>query len=748
LFEELKRRNVIRVGIAYLAVAWLIAQVVETILPLFGFDETPARIVVIVLAIGFIPALVFAWAFELTPEGLKKDGDVDRSGPVSPRTGRKLDRMIMVVLALALGYFAVDKFVLDPRRDAASIEAATEEAVEQAFAEAAAALPEHSIAVLPFRNRSANEENAEFFSDGVHDELLTNLSRIRELKVISRTSVMNYRDTTKNLRQIGEELGVAKILEGGVQRAGETVRINVQLIDASTDDHLWAEVYDRQLSAENIFAIQTEIALAIANALEATLSPREQELLAILPTANLEAYDNFLMARQLLERSNWQSLRDAQSHLKKVIELDPEFVQAYVLLARTYFGLVGIGAATLQEINEPWRDAVQTALSLDENSASAHAVHAQFLWENGLEGTGDAFEKARQLEPANVDILGMYAAYQRLTYDFDRALQLYQLARELDPLSIPVLFGLARIYELRRETDKALELYAKIRQIDPGSAIGIGPAAGVYVLIGDMVQTLNWLFKALKVDPDDSDIYNWVALAYVDFGDYASAGQWLSWIGQTQNANPMNFSSMAMLNIHEGDVEAAIRYTRQAFEDQLPNRWGSDSVHLRTLLIWALDKGQTGAALKIARNARPELFEKNPAVDAGNVLQAINVAHLLQRENNKEQAVNLLQAAIAAYEKPYAVSEAWHASGKAQALTLLGEKKAALIELRHQVDEGWRLFWRWETALNPNFESLREEPEFQEIVEFLRADMARQYEKVQAMEAAGEIPSPPGNNAL
>jgi len=554
--------------------------------------------------------------------------------------------------------------------------------------------------------------------------------------------------TRKNMKQIGEELDVANILEGGVQRAGNTVRINVQLIDAATDEHLWAEVYDRQLTAENIFAIQAEIAHAIAIALEATLSPREQELLATVPTANLEAYDNLLMARQLYDRGNWQNLRDAQTLLKKAIEIDPEFVQAYVLLARTYFHLINTGAVTLQEINEPWGDAVQTALSLDGNSAIAHAVYAQYLWMNGMEGVDDAFKKARQLEPANVDIMGMYAAYERKNFHFDRALQLYQSARELDPFSIQILFGLARIYELRREIDKSLEHYARIRQIDPSSSTGIGPVSGVYMLTGNMVQSIIWLFKSLVVDPDDSDIHNWAALAYIDFGDYTSARQWLTWIGQNQSINPMNLSGMAMLNIHEGNINASISYTRQALEDQMPDRWGSDSVHVRTLLIWALDKGQTSAALELLRQAHSELFEQNPIVNADNVLQAIDTAHLLQNENHHDEAAKLLRAAIAAYEKPYAVSEAWMTTGKAQALALLGEKEAALIELRHQVDEGWRLFWRWDTELNPNFESLRKDLEFQSIIEFLREDMARQYKEVQAMQAAGEIPAPPGSETI
>ncbi len=208
--------------------------------------------------------MIFAWAYEITPEGLKKEKEVDKSQSNTQKTGQILNFSIIALLATTLAYFAWDKFDTNPESD---VEVAqTVPAIEKTAVAGSsdARKPDRkSIAVIPFQNRSANEENAAFFSDGVHDELLTNLSKIKELKVISRTSVMSYRDTTKNLRQIGEELGVATVLEGGVQRAGDTVRINVQLIDTATDEHIWAEIYDRQLTAENIFAIQTEIAHAI-----------------------------------------------------------------------------------------------------------------------------------------------------------------------------------------------------------------------------------------------------------------------------------------------------------------------------------------------------------------------------------------------------------------------------------------------------------------------------------------------------
>ena len=743
-FNELKRRNVFKVAAAYIIVGWLIMQAGEVMSPALHLPEWVNSTLAFFLILGFPVALIFAWAFEMTPDGLKKEKDVDRSQSITPVTGQKLNYTIIALMAVVLTYFAYDKFIATPEisQHLAQVPKGSESVVTADVSQVQKP-NRKSIAVIPFQNRSANEENSEFFSDGVHDELLTNLSKIGDLKVISRTSVMSYRDTTKNIQQIASELGVANILEGGVQRAGDKVRINVQLIDAESDEHIWAEIYDRQLSAENIFAIQAEIANAIANELEATLSPREQELLAIQPTRNLEALDNFLIASQLLDRSNWQSMRDAQVYLEKAIELDPGFVQAYVYLAITYWSLFETGAMTLDEASAPWALAVQTALSLDQNSATAYAAKALFMWKNNLDGAEETFKKALKLEPHNADIIILYGTYLRKTFRPDQALPLYQMARELDPVSVDVLFGLARIHEARHEISEALEMLARVRQIEPSSTAGIGPVAGINMMTGNMVEAIIWLFKAQVVDPDDSDLYNWIARIYIFLGDYATAGRWHAWIEQNVATNPMAPAGMSMLNIYQGKIDASLQYSRAALENPIPDRWGSDSILIRALLIWALDQDQTTAALDVVRQGHPELFESPPVVNAGNVLQAIDSAHLLISENQQREAITLLQAAVVVYEEPYRLAALWQSTGKAQALAMLGEKQAALNELRKLVDNGWRTFWRWDTELNPNFNSLHDDPEFQSIVEFLRTDMTRQREDLRVLEEAGEIPPPP-----
>src|SRR5256712_7214308 len=252
-FAELKRRNVIRAAGLYLVGAWLLTQVAGTVLPMFGAPDWLPRRLVILLAIGFVPALIFSWVFELTPQGLKRDEDVRPEESIAPQTGRRMNRMIIAVLVLALAYFAFDKFVLAPRRVAGPHD----------FPAGASA---KSIAVLPFDNLSDDKSNA-YFAEGIQDEILTRLSKIAALKVISRTSTRKYKSAPDNLREVGNQLGVATLLEGSVQKIANAVHVNVQLIRAATDEHLWHESYNRKRHDD--FALEREVAQAIADQLEA-----------------------------------------------------------------------------------------------------------------------------------------------------------------------------------------------------------------------------------------------------------------------------------------------------------------------------------------------------------------------------------------------------------------------------------------------------------------------------------------------
>ena len=376
LFAELKRRNVLRMAGLYLVGAWLVVQVAGTVLPMFGAPEWLPRTIVVLLAIGFVPAVIFSWVFELTPQGLKREDDVAPEHSITPQTGRRMDRTIIVVLVLALGYFAFDKFVLTPRREAAPVSSAVPN-------ESKSVINAKSIAVLPFENLSEEKANA-FFTEGVQDEILTHLARIADLKVISRTSVMQYKSgVPRNLREIGQQLGVAHVVEGSVQRAANKVRVNAQLVDARNDAHLWAQTYDRDLA--DVFAIQSEIAKAIADQLQAKLSPNEKKAIEQPPTTDLAAFDLYSRAKSLLltnfSATGEKDVRKAIELLDEAVKRDPSFFDAYCQLAYAHELLYAVWGSDHTPARLALAEAaVQAATRLRPDAAETHLARAAYLY--------------------------------------------------------------------------------------------------------------------------------------------------------------------------------------------------------------------------------------------------------------------------------------------------------------------------------------------------------------------------------
>ncbi|HSP44588.1 MAG TPA: hypothetical protein VLO30_01220, partial [Chthoniobacterales bacterium] len=321
-FAELKRRNVYKVAAAYAVVAWLLVQSASILFPTFEAPAWAMKVFVTAIAFGFPVALVLAWAFELTPEGIKRAENVAPNESITQRTGRKLDFLIIAVLLVVIAVLVYQRSQPRPSPTAASTPVP---------------IPEKSIAVLPFENLSQDPDNA-FFAGGVQDEILTDLARIADLKVISRSSVMNYKTgVERNLREIGKQLGVAHLLEGSVQRAANRIRINAQLIDARTDAHLWAQTYDRDLA--DVFAIQSEIARTIADQLQAKISPREKVAMSEVPTTDLEANKLYLQAMELTsgervfeDPNAKQNMLRAVPLLDEAVARDPHFVLAFCRL--------------------------------------------------------------------------------------------------------------------------------------------------------------------------------------------------------------------------------------------------------------------------------------------------------------------------------------------------------------------------------------------------------------------------------
>ncbi|MDH3768849.1 MAG: hypothetical protein OES99_10410, partial [Gammaproteobacteria bacterium] len=472
-FNELKRRNVLRVAAAYIVAAWLLIQVAETMFPLFGFDDTPTRIVVIVLAILFIPALIIAWVFELTPEGLKRDYEVDRSQSIAPQTGKKLDRIIMVVLAIALGYFAFDKFVLSDLRETSIAEAAREEGRSEALV---AFYGDKSIAVLPFVNISSDEEQ-EYFSDGLSEELLNLLAKIPSLRVIARMSSFSYKDKDASIADVSQELNVDHLLSGSVRRAGDKVRVTAKLIRAHDSLHLWAETYERTL--DDIFLIQDEIAAAVVAQLKV-------KLLGEVPTSSQtdsKAYALYLQARELARQANAEAYERSNTLYQQALAIAPDYAAAWAGLAENYISLAN---GALFDINEGYalaREAANKALTLDPDFALAHASLGRIamVHDSDLPGAAQNLERALELDPTNPQIVRAAATLLINLVRSDEAIKLLEYAAARDPINSDVHANLALGYFCAARPAEAITSYRTALSLAP-DAVGLQSFVGAALL--------------------------------------------------------------------------------------------------------------------------------------------------------------------------------------------------------------------------------------------------------------------------
>lgn len=463
LWTELKRRNVPRVAGAYAVAAWLTVEVSSVVLPAFAAPEAILRAVIILVLLGFPIALVIAWTYQMTPQGLKRDEEVDREQDARRQRSNRLNVITLTILVLAAGMFLFERMV------------PWVETVDR-----------KSIAVLPFENMSGDASN-DPFTNGIHDDLLTHISRIGSIKTISRTSVLKYRGTTKSIPEIGNELGVATILEGGIQRAGDRVRINVQLIDTATDEHLWADSYDRQLTASNVFAIQTEIAVAVADALRATLSTAEQRRLEYTPTENLAAMEAYYLGKQLLEERSRESLFAAVEYFQKVIELDPRYALAHSGLADAY-------------------------MLLPEYTPTVDMREAR-------ERSEAAADRALELGPEEPEVLAS-AGWNRLIhyYDWADAERLLRRALQIEPNNSGALHWLSHVLSWQGQHTEALATAERALEVDPHTTLMAMNLAYIRADASLFDQAIARVLESIEEDPDYSELHGNLWLTYLRAG--------------------------------------------------------------------------------------------------------------------------------------------------------------------------------------------------------------------------------------
>ena len=733
--DELKRRNVFKVAVAYLIIAWLLLQVSDTLVPALHLPEWFHSAVAYLLILGFPLALLFAWAFELTPEGLRKEKDVDRSESVTHLTGRKLDFAIIGLMALAILFLVLDNYVFEQAPSASAVEISDD--IEEMHVVIA-----RSIAVLPFRNRSALPEDV-FFVDGIHDDILNQLSKLSSLeKVISRTSMEQYRETTKTMPLIGQELDVAFILEGGVQRAGDSVRITVQLIDAASDEHVWVETYDRQLTVANIFAIQTEIAESIATALRITLSPEEQRNIANVPTESLEAYEAYQLGRQALERQTANSTGQAIDLFIKATTIDPNFAQAWAKLADSYGFMVWYSGQDVAELNEKAFAAVDRALHLDDQDSESQTALAIVLQTQGdLPAARRAIERALQLNPNDANARYRYAYLLHETGNLKQSLLELEQAVRLDPLSPTINNYYAFTLSEVGRFDEALSRYRKLDEVDPKNPMTAVSIGTIYGLSYGRLDLANmWYRKALALDPGNPWLPALLGLVFLELDDDETAENWINQALRQAPEHAWANGAMAMLQSYRGDSERVRHYADEVLRVEPRWRFGTVLSHGR---VRDLRDGNYEEVLSRYESSYPELFGDTAEVNSVTYRPAIDVAGLLLLSGEAKRAAELLADCQKQIADTIRVGIYGFWVSDVQILALQGKTDAALTALRQAVDQGWRTDWRYFFYVDPNLDSIRQESEFQAILSDVAKDLAAQLEVARTMEANGELAAIP-----
>ena len=724
--SELRRRNVLRVAATYAVVAWIIIEAGSVLLPTFGASESTFQTYVVVVVAGFLVSLVLAWVFEVTPEGVKFEKNVDRSESISPETGRRLNLIFIALLVIALG-ISVTLNVTGMR---GAREAPPPVTVNRS-----------SIAVLPFTSRSTDPQN-QLFTDGIHDDLLTRLANVSALKVISRTSVMEYQDTTKSLPEIAEELGVGVVLEGAVQRAGNSVRITAQLIDASTDEHIWANSYDRQLSAANLFAIQSEISEEITRALKATLTDDEQLRLANIPTDSLAAYNLYTQGRDNLYKRRLETLLEAREQFEAALALDPDYAEAYTGLADSVLLLLSNHQAiSANDAFDVAEESLDKALSLNPNLADAQASLGLLnfkMWEearigSGLEEAAANLISSLELNPNNASAYMWFALVRGAQQRTEEAIELYHKSLRVDPLGKIPYANLPGLYAIRGQNEEALDLYVKAVEIHPDWPTAYQNLGLHLNGLGRIDEAVAWGMKSLELSTDPTTGTP-IMMAYVEFGDYDKITELASGV---EPGHPMYEIGHSTIVALQGNPAGAAKIIESALQGVENPR----QIHLNLMTTFSVFAGDFEKARKYAELVNPEFAaDADPAVSAFNVSNLIRYAFILQNLGESQNADDLLVAALDVVRTLPRTGLSGHGIRDVQILALQGNTLEALAALRNAIDEGFRgtvASNGWPMAVDPYLSSLRGQPGFETMASELDDAIEVMHQRVSKAEQSG-----------
>ena len=696
LFAELKRRKVFKVAAVYGAVCFGVLQVADILVPAMELPDAVVRGIALVCLLGFPIALVLAWAFETGPEGMQRTSDPE-PGEITqivsaPRARRWPAGILAVAGTLMLvlgGWMALSN--RGPRSDSAEAPAATVSQSGTGSVAATTVDDRTSIAVLPFRNTSADPET-QSFTDGVHDDLLTQLSKIRSLKVISRTSVEEYRETTKSIPEIGQELGVENILEGGVQSAGGAFRINAQLIDAESEGHLWAEQYEGDLSVANIFQMQSEIAAAITEALRAQLTDAERAAIARTPTDDFDAYQDYLQALTYFQESYAESnFRSADAIVSRVLERDPEFAEAWALKGAVGSMLYHFHFDRSDSIVAASREWIERSLELEPDLPEGHAA------------------------------LGHW--YYRMQLDYDQALRELEIALEARPSDAGFETTLASVYRRAGDMESSLEHFELGVDLDPRSAMAPFSVGETLILQRRYHEAEPWLRRAMEIRPDFGLPYVYMGRLRIRAeGDTAGARLWLKRIserGIEDEEGEFNIVDLDLLVVRpdsdnlDENRERVLENIR-GFDGPVNDQFR----HVPLSLLSALVRRQMGdpagaaAAFDSARTALSALVDEHPEdpryySSLGLALAGLGLDDEAVREGR--EGLRLMPPEV----------EAWRGGSRvvdlARIYAMTGRTDDAIEQLEHIMSIPGDMS-AWELRLDPTWDPLRGDPRFEALI--------------------------------
>jgi TolB-like protein/tetratricopeptide (TPR) repeat protein len=550
-FAELKRRNVYKVAVAYAVIAWLLIQAASILLPIFEVPPSVMKAFVVIIAIGFVVALIVAWTFEMTPSGMKRTEDIRPDEKLPQWSRRKFASLILVLTICAAALLGYQVFRAKPTESSAVSE-----------------LPAKSIAVLPFESLSRDPDNA-FFADGVQDEILTRLAKVADLKVIARTSTQKFKNAPENLPEIAKQLGVMNILEGSVQKANDEVRVNVQLINGLTNAHLWAEIYDRKLT--DIFAVESDIAKTIADQLQAKLSGQEKDAMSKKPTANPEAYDLYLRGRFFWNKRTSLDLPKAVEYFDQAVAKDPNYALAYSGLADAYVLYPDYGVGAPDIFYPKAKEMAMKAISLEASLGAPHATLGA-VYTNLVHDFARAiaeFDRAIELDPKYATAYQWKTTPLSALGEFDRAIASDRQAIALDPLSLIVNSDLAFNYLNAHRFDDAIAQSRKTLDIDPNFYVVRGYLGLGLQFKGKLAEALAE-FRMAATSTDDPYTLSLLAQACARSGLRDEAQRILTGLEERSRTKFVTGWSIAVIHLSLGDKDGAVAALQSAFDQHAP----------------------------------------------------------------------------------------------------------------------------------------------------------------------------------